>query len=142
MIETHKDSHLERRSSHPHLSSQVALGNCICHSKSFLIFSCLDPIGGNASGKRGKVWFEGTVDFPWPHAFLGSCCLVTKSCPALLPPSDCSPPGSSVHGISQATILEWVAISSSGDRPDPRMEPSCPALAGGFSTTEPPGEPS
>ena len=48
---------------------------------------------------------------------------------------DCSPPGSSVHGILQAIILEWVAIS------DPGMEPTSPALTGGFFTNEPPGKP-
>ena len=37
----------------------------------------------------------------------------TQSCPTLWDPVDCSPPGSSVHGILQAGILEWVAISSS-----------------------------
>ena len=37
--------------------------------------------------------------------------LVAKSCPTLHDPMDCSPPGSSVHGISRARILEWVAIS-------------------------------
>ena len=42
------------------------------------------------------------------------CCLVIKSCPTLCDPIDCSPPGSSVHEISQARILEWVAISFSG----------------------------
>ena len=41
------------------------------------------------------------------------CCLVTKSYPVLCNSMDCSPPGSSVHGISQARILEWVAISCS-----------------------------
>ena len=40
-----------------------------------------------------------------------SCCLITKSCPTLCNPMDLSPPGSSVHGISQTRILEWVAIS-------------------------------
>ena len=39
--------------------------------------------------------------------------LVAKSCLTLCNLVDCSPPGSSVHGISQARILEWVAISSS-----------------------------
>ena len=37
--------------------------------------------------------------------------LVTKSYPTLCDPLDCSPPGSSVHGIFQARVLEWVAIS-------------------------------
>ena len=40
------------------------------------------------------------------------CCLVPKSCLTLYDPVDCSPPGSSVHGILQARILQWVAISS------------------------------
>ena len=38
---------------------------------------------------------------------------VAQSCPTLCYPVDCSPPGSSVHGIFQARILEWVAISFS-----------------------------
>ena len=35
---------------------------------------------------------------------------VAQSCPTLSDPMDCSPPGSSVHGIFQARVLEWVAI--------------------------------
>ena len=53
------------------------------------------------------------------------------------------PPGSSVHGIFQASILDWVAISSPGDLPDPGIEPVYPAsptLAGGFFTTATPGK--
>ena len=38
---------------------------------------------------------------------------VTQSCPTLRDPVDCSPPGSSVHGIFQARVLEWGAIASS-----------------------------
>ena len=59
---------------------------------------------------------------------------------------DCSLPGSSVHGIFQAGILEWVAISSSRGSSEPRessepgIEPKAPALTGGFFTTEPPGK--
>jgi len=41
-------------------------------------------------------------------------------CPTLYDPMGCSPPGSSVHGISQTRILEWVAISSSGEFSRPR----------------------
>ena len=54
---------------------------------------------------------------------------------------DYSLTGSSLHGISQARILEWVAVSFSRRSSDPGMEPPSPALAGGFFTTEPPGEP-
>ena len=49
-------------------------------------------------------------------------------------------PGSPVRGISQARILEWVAISSSRGSSQPRNEPVSPALAGGFITIEPPRE--
>ena len=51
------------------------------------------------------------------------CCVHTKSlqsCPTLCDPIDCSPPGSSVHGILQARILEWVAISFSRGFSRPR----------------------
>ena len=46
--------------------------------------------------------------------------LVTQSCLTLCDPVDCSPPGSSVHGILQARILEWVAISFSRGSFQPR----------------------
>jgi len=49
---------------------------------------------------------------------------------------DCSLPGSSVHRISQARILEWAAIYRGS--PDPGIELTSPALAGRFFTTEPP----
>ena len=45
---------------------------------------------------------------------------VSQSCPTLCDPMDCSPPGSSVHGIFQARILEWVAISFSRGSSRPR----------------------
>ena len=51
---------------------------------------------------------------------------------------DCSPPGSSVCGILQARILEWVPFPTLGDLPDPGIEPTSPApsaLAGGFFAT-------
>ena len=70
------------------------------------------------------------------------CC--TKSLQSYLTlcnPMVCSPPGSSVHGISQARTLEWVAISSSRGLADPGVKPASPALAGGFFITEPPGKP-
>ena len=54
---------------------------------------------------------------------------------------DCSPPGSSVHGILQARILEWVAISFSRDLPNPGIEPRSPALQADALSSEPPGKP-
>ena len=50
---------------------------------------------------------------------------------------DCSPPGYSVHGISQARILERVAISFPGDLPDPGIEPRSPALQADLLPREP-----
>ena len=44
---------------------------------------------------------------------------LSQTCTILCDPRDCSPPGSSVHGILQARILEWVAMPSSRDLPDP-----------------------
>ena len=46
--------------------------------------------------------------------------LVTQPCPTLCDPMDRSPPGSSVHGILQARILEWVAIPFSRESSQPR----------------------
>ena len=43
-------------------------------------------------------------------------------------PMNCSPAGSSVHGILQARILEWVAIFSPEDLPNPGIKPGSPAL--------------
>ena len=47
-------------------------------------------------------------------------CLVIWSCPTLCNPMDCSPPGSSFHGILQARILEWIAMPSSRRHSQPR----------------------
>ena len=61
--------------------------------------------------------------------------LVAQSCLSLCNSMDCSPPGSSVHGIVQTRILEWVAMPPPGDLPNPGIEPESlmsPALAGKF----------
>ena len=54
---------------------------------------------------------------------------------------DYSPPGSSVHGISQARMLERLPFPSPRHLPDPGIDSISPALAGGFFTIEPPGKP-
>ena len=48
---------------------------------------------------------------------------------------DCSPPGSSVHGILQARRQEWVAMTPPGDLPEPGIKPTSLALAGRFFTS-------
>ena len=59
---------------------------------------------------------------------------VAQLCPNLCKPMDCSPPGSSVHGISQARILEWVAISFSRGSSWPRNWTQVSGIAGRFFT--------
>ena len=74
-----------------------------------------------------------------------NCHAQSLSCVQLFcDPMDCSLPGSSVYGIPQAKILEWVAISSSRGSSQPRDQihvswGSC--IVGGFSSAEPPGNP-
>ena len=73
----------------------------------------------NWGTKRGalphfKQLVSDRADLDW--AFVGpksQCCWCAHSWPTLCNPVDCSPPGSSVHGIFQARILPWVAISFS-----------------------------
>ena len=81
------------------------------------------------------------------NKFINFCinaCLVAQSCATRCNPMDWGPQGSSVHGIFQSRVLEWVAISSSRGFSWPRDQThvSCiSALAGEFFTTEPPGKP-
>ena len=86
----------------------------------------------------------------WPEKLqLGeNCCccyLVAQSCLTLCDPMDCSLPGSSVHGSSQARILEWVVISFSRESSWSRDRTQVFCLAGNFFffffTTEWPGKP-
>ena len=105
--------------------------------------------------------FRVKLHFPPPGEVHGSsrfeptsfhtCCLVAQSYPAFCHPmAKRSPPGSSVYGIYQTRILEWLANSFSKGSSQPR-ERICivgrfftaePALAGGSFTTELPGKPS
>ena len=77
--------------------------------------------------------------FPLQHVWWISAvisfyrCLVAQSCPALCNPLNCSPPGSSVLGIFQARVLEWVAISLSRGSSPPRGWTWVSCIAGGFS---------
>ena len=61
-------------------------------------------------------------------------CLVARSCPTLCDPMDCSLPGSSVHGILQARMLEWVAMPSSRESSQLRDWTQVSHIAGGFFT--------
>ena len=64
--------------------------------------------------------------------------LVAQSCPTLCNPMDCSPPDSSVHGILQARILEWVVFPSSKNLPKPGIKPRSSALQADSLPSPPP----
>ena len=66
---------------------------------------------------------------------------VTQWCPTLCDLMDCSPPGSSAHGILQVRILEWVAMPSSRGSSQPGIEPKSLALWEDYLPSEPPRKP-
>ena len=74
---------------------------------------------------------------------MSMCAKSLQLCSTFCNPTDCSPPGSSVHGILQARTLEWVAMPSfrGSSQPWDQTCSSCSSyIAGKFFTTEPPGE--
>ena len=89
--------------------------------------------------ETGKIWKKKHSQREGSEDLCMCVCSVAKSCPTLCDPMDCSPPGSSVHGIFQARILEWVAMPSSRGFSPPRDQTSISCIAGGFFTTESPG---
>ena len=111
---------------------------------------CLDlfPSGTLHSGRVSvalQTWETGSSLF-FIYSLHPDAHVCDQSCPTLCNPMDCNPPGSSVHGISQARIL-WSGLlfPIPGDLPHPGMVPMSlvsPALADRFFTTEPSGKPS
>ena len=71
----------------------------------------------------------------------GTVCLVAQVCLTLCNTMDCSPPGSSVHGILQAKTLEWVAMPSPRRSSHPGIKPRSLALQAGSLPSEPAGKP-
>ena len=75
--------------------------------------------------------------FPYPWLVK---VLVAQVCPTLRDPMDSSTPGSSVHGILQVRVPEWVAIPSPEDLSDPEIEPGSPTLQADSLPSESPGK--
>ena len=135
---------------HPHLDpiatpSFLCVSVCVWHA--ILILICTKHF--SFSRQRNKqaafpsarkhwplTWHAGA---PGPSSSLHACSDVSCSLP---PYGLCSLPGSSVHGIFQAKILQWVIMPlSRGSQPrDQPRSPLSPAVAGRFFTTEPPGK--
>ena len=82
----------------------------------FCIMVCCRRSGRSGGDSECKFW----------HVIGAQVCVRIRvhpwaqSCPTLCDPMDCSPPGSAVHGILKARILEWVAVSSSAGSSHPR----------------------
>ena len=83
-----------------------------------------------APGLKQKKWFQNSFRFIEQYI----CMLVAQSCPSLCDPTDCSPPGFSVHGILQARILECVAIPFSRGTSQPRDWTLVSCISGRFFT--------
>ena len=85
------------------------------------------------SSKSSILWYSAffIVELSHPYTTAGKTVKVkVKSCPTLCDPVDCNPPGSSVHGILQARILEWVAISFSRGSSQPRDQTRVSRIVG------------
>ena len=121
-----------------HLAIRVLWG---CNHPSLAVVS-LRAEGLSSEGKH-LMWGQGQalprISFRHFMRSFIRVCSVSQSCLTLCDPMDCSPSGSSVHGISQARILEWVAISSFRVSSRPRDQTL--ALAGRFFTSESSGKP-
>ena len=94
---------------------------------------CLYVVKEETLGRNRKILDSLLFCFICPHCWC--CCrLVAQSCRTLCDPMDCSPPGSSVHGISQARMLEWVAMpcSRASSLPRDRTWISCVLCIGSW----------
>ena len=69
------------------------------------------------------------------------CNIISEETELFCDPMDCSLPGSSVHGIFQARVLEWLVISFSRGSSQPRDRTLLSCIAGRFFTPVPPGKP-
>ena len=93
----------------------------------------LGHLGGEDGGGVWRVGVAGVhnsisgtaASFPTTSWHMLCVCLVTLSCLTLCNPMYCSPPGSSVHGILQARILEWVAVVAMRSRKQTHSEGQC-----------------
>ena len=100
--------------------------------------------GGHQNYLRNFFRIHTSLSPPFQHSWGGKKekkVLVAQSCSTLCDPTEYSPRGSPDQGISQAIILEWVAISTSTGSSLPRDWTHISRITGRFFTTEPPGKP-
>ena len=101
---------------------------CLIHAE-FQFYKLRRVCGGGGVDDGDGFTTGECIEYHWPV-----CWLVTQSCPTLCNPVDCGPPGSAVHGILQARILEWVASSLSRISSWPRNRTRVSIIAGRFFT--------
>ena len=100
------------------------------------------PLQGLPRRRLSHTEVSSKEDLPREPLSYILCCAQLLSCVQLfVSPLDCSPPGSSVHGILQARILEWVAMLSSRGSSQPRIKPRSPTLQADSLLSGPPGKP-
>ena len=94
------------------------------------------PTKDELSPKLQSIWGKRLLSVS--RAMLCMHAKSLQSCPTLCNPTDSSPPGSSVHGILQARILEWVAVSFSNACMHAKLLQLCPTLCD-LMDSSPPG---
>ena len=97
----------------------------------------MDETRVRISGLCGRLF---TCHMERPYETSEKKMLVAQSCPTLCNPMDYNPPGSSVHGILKASIVDWLAIPFSRRSSWPRNRPRSPALQADSLPSEPPGK--
>ena len=90
---------------------------------------------------RGRVLTVVSVGGSRGGSLRRFCCLGSKLCPTLWTPWTVARQGSPSMGLSRPEYWSGLPFPPPGDLSDPGIEPTSPALAGGFFTTEPPGKP-
>ena len=80
------------------------------------------------SGSEEPVLWETQDQGEFTEIVCLQCTVLVRVSTTLCDPMDCSLPDSSINGILQARILEWVAMPATEDLPDPGIEPVSPAL--------------
>ena len=125
-------------------------GKCpLAGSKTAIFLLCPHMVKETNEFPTLENWSPSKASFPktiiqgtrFQHMNLGGGVSHSVVSETLCNPTDCSSPGSSVHGILQAGILESITMSSSGDLPNPGIEPVTLALQPDSLPSEPPGKP-
>ena len=133
---------LLKHSSKTHFPKELSwLGNTcllLLTAQYFVLHCLMLQLPANLLNPFQWVW---QTHGPHPTRARARMLKLLQSCATLCDPMDCNPLGSSVHGILQARILEWVAMPSSRASSRPRDRTCVSCSTGRFFTTEPSGEP-